>query len=84
VFAVLAAITVIITAAYILWTLQRVYLGSNPAYEGYPDINMRELAVAIPLVVFAVLLGVYPSCVLTWMEPSVTGLVKSLAGIFGS
>src|ERR1700693_4358569 len=27
IFAVLAALTVILTAAYILWTLQRVYLG---------------------------------------------------------
>jgi NADH-quinone oxidoreductase subunit M len=84
VFAVLAAITVVITAAYILWTLQRVYLGSNPAYEGYPDINARELLVAVPLVILAVLLGVYPSVILSWMEPSVTGLVRSLAGIFGS
>lgn len=83
VFAVLAAVTVIITAAYILWTLQRVYLGSNPAYEGFPDITLRELLVAVPLVILAVLLGVYPSCVLSWMEPSVTGLVKNLAGIFG-
>jgi NADH-quinone oxidoreductase subunit M len=84
VFAVLAAITVVITAAYVLWTLQRVYLGSNPKYDGYPDINARELLVAIPLVILAVLLGVYPSCILSWMEPSVTGLVRNLAGIFGS
>ncbi|MCS6975535.1 MAG: NADH-quinone oxidoreductase subunit M [Gemmatales bacterium] len=84
VFAVLAALTVVITAAYILWTLQRVYLGSNPAYEGYPDINARELLVAIPLVILAVVMGVYPSLILYWMEPSVTGLVRSLASIFGS
>jgi len=83
VFAVLAALTVVITAAYVLWTLQRVYLGSNPKYDGYPDITARELLVAVPLVVLAVLLGVYPSCILSWMEPSVTGLVRSLAGIFG-
>jgi NADH-quinone oxidoreductase subunit M len=84
VFAVLAALTVVITAAYILWTLQRVYLGSNPAYEGYSDINARELLVAVPLVILAVVMGVYPSLILYWMEPSVTGLVRSLASIFGS
>lgn len=78
VFAVLAALTVVITAAYILWTLQRVYLGTNPAYKDYKDITLRELLCAIPLVVLAVALGVLPSLVLPWMEPSVTGLVDTL------
>jgi NADH-quinone oxidoreductase subunit M len=79
VFATLAAMTVVITAGYILWTLQRVYLGTNPAYKDYPEINLRELACIIPLVVLAVLLGVFPSLLLAWMEPSVTGLVDVLA-----
>jgi NADH-quinone oxidoreductase subunit M len=79
VLAVLAALTVVITAAYILWTLQRVYFGVNPAYRDYRDITLRELTCAVPLVVLAVLLGVLPSLVFYWMEPSVTGLVDSLA-----
>jgi NADH-quinone oxidoreductase subunit M len=78
-FAILAALTVVITAAYILWTLQRVYLGTNPAYKDYPEINLRELACIVPLVVLAVLLGVVPGLLLSWMEPSVTGLVDALA-----
>jgi NADH-quinone oxidoreductase subunit M len=83
VFAVLAAATVVITAAYILWTLQRVYLGQNPAYKSYPDISLRELVCITPLVVLAIALGVWPNLLLTWMEPSVTGLVKSLAQLTG-
>jgi NADH-quinone oxidoreductase subunit M len=79
VFAILAALTVVVTAAYILWTLQRVYLGTNPVYKDYPDINLRELLCIIPLVVLAVLLGVKPDLLLSWMEPSVTELVNSLA-----
>jgi NADH-quinone oxidoreductase subunit M len=79
VFSTLAALTVVITAAYILWTLQRVYLGTNPAYKNYPEITLRELACVIPLVVLAVLLGVFPSLLLSWMEPTVTGLVDVLA-----
>jgi NADH-quinone oxidoreductase subunit M len=78
-FAVLAALTVVLTAAYILWTLQRVYLGVNPAYKDCPDISLRELICITPLVVFSVLLGVVPNWLLYWMEPSVTGLVNSLA-----
>jgi NADH-quinone oxidoreductase subunit M len=79
VFAILAALTVVLTAAYILWTMQRVYLGVNPAYKGFLDISPRELLCIVPLVVFSVLLGVFPNLLLSWMEPSVTGLVKTLA-----
>ncbi len=81
VFAVLAALTVVITAAYILWTMQRVYLGTNPAYKDYKDITVRELLCVIPLVVLAVVLGILPMLVLQWMEPHVTFLVDSLARV---
>jgi NADH-quinone oxidoreductase subunit M len=77
--AVLAALTVVLTAGYILWTLQRVYLGQNPAYKDLPDISFRELLCIVPLVVLAVALGVMPTLLLSWMEPSVTGLVDTLA-----
>ncbi len=84
VFAVLAALTVVITAAYILWTLQRVYFGQNPACKDFRDLSLREVICAVPLVVLAVLLGVLPSpLVLNWMEPHVTGLVDSLAQLTG-
>jgi NADH-quinone oxidoreductase subunit M len=84
VFAVLAALTVVITAAYILWTLQRVYLGTNAAYKGYADMTLREIICIAPLVVLAIALGVFPRyLLLQWMEPSVTGLVHSLASLAG-
>jgi NADH-quinone oxidoreductase subunit M len=79
VLAVLAALTVVLTAAYILWTIQRVYFGQNPVYKDYPDINLREIICIVPLIVLAVLLGVFPGLLLSWMEPSVTNLVDSLA-----
>ena len=74
----LSALTVVITAAYILWTMQRVYLGTNPAYKDYKDITVRELVCVIPLVVLAFVLGILPMLLLSWMEPHVTGLVDSL------
>jgi NADH-quinone oxidoreductase subunit M len=76
---VLAALTVVLTAAYILWTIQRVYLGQNPAYKTFPDITLRELVCIIPLVVLSVALGVMPNLLLNWMVPIVTGLVDTLA-----
>lgn len=78
-FSILSAATVVLTAAYILWTIQRVYLGQNPAYKDYPDITLRELACIVPLVVLSVALGVWPSYfVMSWMEPTVSHLIKSL------
>jgi NADH-quinone oxidoreductase subunit M len=79
VFSILAAMTVVITASYILWTLQRVYLGQNPAYKDYTDMSLRELLCIAPLVVLAVVLGAWPNLLLNWMEPSLSGLVKMLA-----
>jgi NADH-quinone oxidoreductase subunit M len=73
----------VITAAYILWTVQRVFLGTNPAYKDYQDMSLRELSIGVPLLVLAVLLGVLPSLLLNWMEPSVTGLVEDLARLSG-
>src|SRR5205085_1055400 len=80
--AVISAATVILTAAYILWTLQRVYLG--PEYKGphgdhlYP-ITPRELAIAAPLLAFAIAFGVYPWAVLSYIEPTVTQQATTLA-----
>ena len=78
--AVLSAAAVILTAGYILWTLQRVFLGSSEQYKGLPDLNIREWLIAIPLVVLTVALGIFPqSLLLSWMEPSVDRMVRSVA-----
>jgi NADH-quinone oxidoreductase subunit M len=80
-FSILAALTVVLTAAYILWTLQRVFMGQNAAYRNYVDIDWRELAAVVPLVVLSVVLGVMPTWLLSWMQPSVTGLVDTLKNL---
>ena len=51
--------------------------------KDYPDMSFRELLCITPLVVLSVLLGVLPDLLLKWMEPSVTGLVDSLAELGG-
>ena len=82
IFSVLAAATVVLTAAYILWTIQRVFMGVNPVYKKERDMDLRELACALPLVVLCVALGVLPGLLLlNWMGPSLTGLVDALASV---
>jgi NADH-quinone oxidoreductase subunit M len=76
--AVLAAAAVVLTAGYILWTLQRVFLGRNEQYRGLPDMNLRELIIATPLVALTVLMGIFPQAIFDWMGPSVDDMVKSV------
>jgi len=80
--AVISAATVILTAGYILWTIQRVYLG--PEYKGphgdhlYP-ITTREVAIAAPLLALAILLGVYPRALFSYMTPTIDNQAQTLA-----
>jgi NADH-quinone oxidoreductase subunit M len=82
VLAVISAGVVILTAAYILWTIQRVYLG--PEYKGphgdhLTPMTSRELAIVAPLVVMSIVLGVYPPAMLDYLKPSVDKTVVELA-----
>jgi NADH-quinone oxidoreductase subunit M len=79
VLAVLAALAVVLTAGYILWTIQRVWLGRSEEWKGLPDMNSREIAIAAPLVVLTILLGVAPQLVLSWVGPSVDQMVQRIA-----
>src|SRR5499426_856102 len=46
------ASAVILTAGYLLWTLQRMFLGKpNEKYASLPEINGRELFTLVPLAV---------------------------------
>jgi NADH-quinone oxidoreductase subunit M len=68
-----------------LWTLQRVFLGTLPEkWNGLTDINRRELAMLVPLAVIVILLGVYPNIMLDVMNASANTLVdvvKAGAGV---
>ena len=81
VLAVISAAVVILTAGYILWTIQRVYLG--PEYKGpHPEalrpMSLREIAIAAPLVVMAVVLGIFPAILLRYTDATINGLVDKL------
>jgi NADH-quinone oxidoreductase subunit M len=80
--AVISAAVVILTAGYILWALQRVYLG--PEYKGpHPEaltpMTGREFAIAAPLLALAIYFGVNSQSMLNYMKPSVDKTVVELA-----
>ena len=78
--AILAATGVILAAVYLLWMVQRVLLGPlhNPANETLEDMNPREITVLVPLMLLAVVLGVYPAVVLDTIELSVERFVHQV------
>lgn len=78
--AIPAVLSVILTAGYLLWTWQRVYLGTNPATKDFPELTPREAACLLPLALLAIALGVMPGVLLfNWMDPSVSGWVENMA-----
>jgi NADH-quinone oxidoreductase subunit M len=56
-----ASIGVILSACYMLWLYQRVFYGeaSEDVRSHMPDLNLREWAVVVPLIVMMVWMGVY-------------------------
>ena len=76
---VLAATGVIVTAAYHLWALQRMFLGKfreewrtnhylEPFGGKFPEINRRELASIAPLAVLVLVLGFWPRPLLNLID----------------
>jgi len=76
---ILAATGVIVTAAYHLWALQRMFLGKfreewrknkylEPFGGRFPEINGRELATIAPLAVLVLVLGFWPRPLLNLID----------------
>ncbi len=83
--AIISASGVILTAGYILWTIQRVFLGpeyKGPHPEALVEANTRELAIGYTLVAFAILFGVMPNLIFSPMQGSIEALTQSLASAY--
>ena len=62
IWAAFAVTGVILGAAYLLWLYQRTMLGqvTNGKNLHLPDLNLREMAMFLPLIAWAIWIGVYP------------------------
>ena len=73
---ILSTLGIILTAAYMLWALQRMFLGTLPErWNNLTDINTRELVALVPLAAIVIFLGIYPSPIINLMSTSVNQLV---------
>lgn len=78
---IVSASAVVLTAGYMLWTMQRIYLGkANEKYVDLPDINGREIFTLVPLGIIVIVLGVYPRPVLDLINVSLVHLNQVVAG----
>ena len=77
---VISATSVIITASYYLWAIQRMMLGKlNPAYRTLADVNWRERFTLYPLGVLIIVFGFYPAAIINLIEGSLRNLLAGLA-----
>ena len=79
--ALVAALTLIIGAAYTLWLVKRVMYGevANSHVAELKDINGREALVLGVFAIGVLVLGVYPKPLVDLMEPSIANLAMQLA-----
>lgn len=76
---ILAGTGVIWAACYLLWLTKRFLFGdiTNHHNKDLKDLNSREIAILIPLVILIVWFGVYPKTFFRYLEPSVRVYLNS-------
>lgn len=68
---ILAALTLIFTASYFLWTYKRMFLGDFSLHQTLKNVDLQDIStsqkiIAIILIFFSVLLGILPNLVFGW------------------
>ena len=84
---IISGLGIVLGAAYMLWTLQKVFFGKVPEKWQGPwdpthkvfktdDLILREYVALVPLAVIVIFLGIYPNPMLSMMNASVNHFVE--------
>ena len=90
-FALISLAGIVLTAAYYLITLQKVYLGKTPEVytdkAKFPEVTKRELAVLVPLAIVTLYMGIFPRTAMDLYSGVVDNLMpafeQSVAKLYG-
>ncbi len=87
---IVASLGIVLGAAYLLWMVQRVFLGPyttlhkdtgtgvmHPAHE-IPEMTLREWVVLAPLGILCIWIGVYPQPFLDFMKTSLGSIIQNI------
>jgi NADH-quinone oxidoreductase subunit M len=79
-YTVFATSGVIFAAVYLLWMYQRVVFGevTNPKLNGIADMNKREMFVLLPIFIFIIWIGIYPSTFLNISNESTKKIIEQV------
>jgi NADH-quinone oxidoreductase subunit M len=71
---------IVLGAAYLLWLYQRVMFGpvTHDVNKALPDLNLREYAVLLPLVLMAFWIGIYPKPFFAYITNPVEKIVHQV------
>ncbi|WP_421759930.1 NADH-quinone oxidoreductase subunit M [Devosia sp.] len=81
-----ATFGVILSACYALWLYRRVIFGAltKDSLKGILDLDAREIAVLVPLIVLTILFGFYPAPILDATAASVNLVAENFAHAIGA
>ncbi|MCE5216582.1 NADH-quinone oxidoreductase subunit M [bacterium] len=75
----LSVLGVVITAAFFLVMIQKVFLGDlNLQWQGLRDIDAGELLAIVPLCLLMLLVGIYPGPLVEVINGSMSGLLQTV------
>jgi NADH-quinone oxidoreductase subunit M len=77
-YAFIAALGVILGAAYMLWLYRRLFYGplEKDDVKAMPDLKFREYVMFVPLVVFIFWIGIYPATFRNVFAPTVSKIIQ--------
>ena len=75
---VVSVFTMILTAAYLLWMIKRVFYGPfNKRWDWLPDASAREMVPLYALAGLIVFVGIYPTALISVITPSLSQLMHT-------